>query len=40
MAREFGVQLREQLQTLQPHGFLEKPVEPEQLISKIESLIH
>ena len=39
MAREFGVQLREQLQSLSPQGFLEKPVEPEQLISKIRSLL-
>jgi two-component system phosphate regulon response regulator PhoB len=39
MAREFGVQLREQLQNLTPQGFLEKPVEPEQLISKIRSLL-
>jgi CheY-like chemotaxis protein len=40
LAREFGIQLREQLQNLMPHGFLEKPVEPEQLISKIESLLN
>jgi len=40
LAREFGVQLREQLQNLTPQGFLEKPVEPEQLISKIESLLN
>ncbi|MBN2320085.1 MAG: response regulator [Acidobacteria bacterium] len=40
MAREFGVQLREQLQNLTPQGFLEKPVEPEQLISKIRSLLN
>jgi len=39
MTREFGVQLREQLQNLTPEGFLEKPVEPEQLISKIRSLL-
>jgi len=39
LTREFGVQLREQLQNLQPQGFLEKPVEPEQLISKIKSLL-
>ena len=39
LAREFGVQIREQLQNLSPQGFLEKPVEPEQLISKIKSLI-
>jgi twitching motility two-component system response regulator PilH len=39
LAREFGVQLREQLQSLTPEGFLEKPVEPEQLVSKIESLL-
>lgn len=40
MTREFGVQLREQLQNLTPQGFLEKPVEPEQLISKIRSLLN
>ncbi len=40
MTREFGVQLREQLQNLTPEGFLEKPVEPEQLISKIRSLLN
>jgi CheY-like chemotaxis protein len=40
LAREFGVQIREQLQNLSPQGFLEKPVEPEQLISKIRSLIN
>jgi len=39
LAREFGVQLREQLQNLTPQGFIEKPVEPEQLISKIRSLL-
>ncbi len=39
LAREFGVQLREQLQGLEPDGFLEKPVEPRQLISTIESLL-
>ena len=39
LAREFGVQLREQLQNLKPEGFLEKPVEPDQLISKIELLL-
>jgi CheY-like chemotaxis protein len=40
LAREFGVQIREQLRNLSPQGFLEKPVEPEQLISKIRSLIN
>lgn len=40
MTREFGMQLREQLQNLTPQGFLEKPVEPEQLISKIRSLLN
>ena len=40
MMREFGMQLREQLQNLAPQGFLEKPVEPEQLISKIRSLLN
>jgi CheY-like chemotaxis protein len=40
LAREFGVQLREQLQNLKPQAFLEKPVEPEQLISKIKSLLN
>ena len=40
MTREFGVQLRERLQNLTPDGFLEKPVEPEQLISKIKSLLN
>ena len=40
MTREFGVQLRERLQNLTPDGFLEKPVEPEQLISKIRSLLN
>ena len=40
LAREFGVQLREQLQGLTPQAFLEKPVEPEQLISKIRSLLN
>ena len=40
LAREFGVQLREQLQNIAPQGFLEKPVEPEQLISKIRSLLN
>ena len=39
LAREFGIQLREQLQNLAPQGFLEKPVKPEQLISKIKSLL-
>ncbi len=39
LAREFGAQLREQLQNLTPEGFLEKPVEPQQLVSKIESLL-
>jgi two-component system phosphate regulon response regulator PhoB len=40
LMREFGVQLREQLKNLAPQGFLEKPVEPEQLISKIRSLLN
>jgi two-component system phosphate regulon response regulator PhoB len=40
LTREFGVQLREQLNNLEPQGFLEKPVEPEQLISKIRSLLN
>jgi CheY-like chemotaxis protein len=40
LAREFGVKLREQLQNLKPQGFIEKPVEPEQLISKIRSLLN
>ena len=40
MTREFGVQLREQLKNLTPQGFLEKPVEPGQLISKIRSLLN
>jgi CheY-like chemotaxis protein len=39
MMREFGLKLREQLQGLTPQGFLEKPVEPEQLVSKIRSLL-
>ncbi|MBN2243761.1 MAG: response regulator [Acidobacteria bacterium] len=39
MTREFGQQLREQLENLTPDGFLEKPVEPEQLIAKIRSLL-
>ena len=39
MTREFGAQLRERLQNLTPDGFLEKPVEPEQLISAIRSLL-
>jgi len=39
LAREFGAQLREQLQSLTPEGFLEKPVEPQQLVSKIQSLL-
>ena len=40
MMREFGLKLREQLQDLTPQGFLEKPVDPEQLISKIKSLLN
>ena len=40
LAREFGMQIREQLQSLTPQGFLEKPVEPEQLIAKIRSLLN
>lgn len=40
LAREFGAQLREQLHNLEPQGFLEKPVEPEQLIEKIKSLLN
>jgi CheY-like chemotaxis protein len=39
LAREFGLQLREQLSGLKPDGFLEKPVEPARLISAIESLL-
>ncbi len=39
LVREFGLKLREQLMNLTPQGFLEKPVEPEQLISKIKSLL-
>ncbi len=39
LVREFGLKLREQLLNLTPQGFLEKPVEPEQLISKIKSLL-
>ena len=39
LSREFGAQLREQLRQLTPEGFLEKPVEPAALISKIESLL-
>jgi two-component system phosphate regulon response regulator PhoB len=39
LSREFGAQLREKLQQLTPDGFLEKPVEPAALISKIESLL-
>jgi len=39
LTREFGAQLREKLQSLTPDAFLEKPVEPEALVSKIESLL-
>ncbi len=39
MSREFGSMLREKLQSLTPDGFIEKPVEPAVLISKIESLL-
>ena len=39
MSREFGSMLREKLQSLTPDGFIEKPVEPSELIAKIESLL-
>lgn len=39
LTREFGVQLRGKLQSLTPDAFLEKPVEPEALVAKIESLL-
>jgi two-component system phosphate regulon response regulator PhoB len=39
LTREFGAQLREKLQSLTPDAFLEKPVEPEALVAKIESLL-
>lgn len=39
LSRQFGTQLREKLQQLTPDAFLEKPVEPVALISKIESLL-
>ena len=39
MLRGFGSALREQLQSLTPDGFIEKPVDPTLLIAKVESLL-
>jgi CheY-like chemotaxis protein len=39
LTREFGSLLRERLEDLTPDGFIEKPVEPEALVSKIQSLL-
>lgn len=39
LTREFGAQLRERLQSLTPDAFLEKPVEPDALVAKIELLL-
>ncbi|MFH1573893.1 MAG: response regulator [Acidobacteriota bacterium] len=39
LTRGFGALLREKLQSLTPDAFLEKPVEPAALISKIQSLL-
>jgi CheY-like chemotaxis protein len=39
LTRGFGARLREKLQSLTPEAFLEKPVEPEALVSKIEELL-